>query len=85
MIFLFYVLVVVEVLDVEVIVIGINVVDYLGYFDCCFEFIEVFVNMVCFVIKVGVEGKFFKFEIFLLYLFKVNIICLGIEYGVDYS
>lgn len=46
MIFLLFVMVWVEVLEVLVIFFGVNVLDYFGYLDCCLEYIEVFQSMV---------------------------------------
>lgn len=84
-VFLFLVLGWVEVLDVDVIFIGVNVVDYFGYLDCCFEFIVVFEYLFNVVIKKGVEGRFLIIKVFLFILLKGEIICKGIEFGVDYS
>lgn len=85
MVFFLFVLGWVEVLDVCDIFIGVNVVDYFGYLDCCFEFVEVFECMVNLVIKVGVEGNGFCIQVLLQYLFKVQIIQVGVVCGVDYG
>lgn len=64
-VFFLLILVWVEVLGVCDIFIGVNVFDYLGYLDCCFEFIVGFVSFVELVIKVGVEGLCFVIYVFL--------------------
>lgn len=74
---LLLVLVWVEVLSVCDIFVGVNVVDYLGYFDCWLEYIVVFECMVNFVIKVGVEGGYLCVYVLLIDFFKVEIIVVG--------
>jgi 7-cyano-7-deazaguanine synthase len=74
-----------EVLEAEVIVAGVNAVDYSGYPDCRPEYIEAFQTMADLATKAGIEGRGVKIETPLLHLTKVEIINQGIELGVDYS
>lgn len=84
-IMLFVVLGWVEVLGVNDIFCGVNVVDYFGYLDCCFEFIVVFQILVNLVIKVGVEGVGIQVYVLLQFLSKVDIVCEGVCLGVDFG
>jgi len=74
-----------EVLDAEVIFIGVNAVDYSGYPDCRPEYIEAFQTMANLATKKGVEGHLIKIETPLIHLSKAEIIQKGIELGVDYA
>ncbi|MGD8978070.1 MAG: 7-cyano-7-deazaguanine synthase QueC [Gammaproteobacteria bacterium] len=74
-----------EVLDAEAIFIGVNAVDYSGYPDCRPEYIEAFRRMARLATKAGVEGASLAIETPLIRLSKAEIICSGIELGVDFS
>ncbi len=84
-IFLSYALALAEVKQANVIVIGVNAVDYSGYPDCRPEYIEAFTTMANLATKAGVEGHHIKIETPLLHLSKANIIRLGLEHGLDYA
>jgi 7-cyano-7-deazaguanine synthase len=75
-----------EVIEAQDIFIGVNAVDYSGYPDCRPEFLEAFERLANLATKAGVEGKS-KFTIHapLLHMTKAEIICTGIEAGVDFS
>ena len=73
-----------EVLDAEVIFIGVNAVDYSGYPDCRPEYIDAFQGMANLATKKGVEGQLIKIETPLIHLTKAEIIQKGSELGVDY-
>lgn len=65
--------------------IGVNAVDYSGYPDCRPEFIEAFERTANLATKAGVEGTLrFTVHAPLLRLSKSQIICRGIQLGVDY-
>ena len=74
-----------EVLDAEVIFIGVNAVDYSGYPDCRPEYIDAFQDMANLATKKGVEGQLIKIETPLIHLTKAEIIQKGSELGVDYA
>ncbi|MBP1625377.1 MAG: exsB protein [Acidobacteria bacterium] len=75
-----------EILNAQDIIIGVNAVDYSGYPDCRPEFLEAFERLANLATKAGVEGKSrFRIHAPLLHLSKAQIICAGIEAGVDYS
>lgn len=74
-----------EVLDADIIFIGVNAVDYSGYPDCRPEFIQAFEKMANLATRAGVEGRGVKIEAPLLHLSKRQIIELGMQLGVDYS
>ncbi len=74
-----------EVLNAEVIFIGVNAVDYSGYPDCRPEFIEAFRKLAALATKVGVEGQGVRVEAPLIHLTKAEIIRKGVELGVDYG
>ncbi|MGI6395269.1 MAG: 7-cyano-7-deazaguanine synthase QueC [bacterium] len=69
-----------ETLNATHIFIGVNSVDYSGYPDCSFEFIESFNKTVAIGTKQGVTV-----EAPLVHLSKKEIIELGMSIGVDYS
>jgi len=74
-----------EVLGAADIFIGVNAVDYSGYPDCRPEFIEAFQQLANLATKAGVEGSIeFHVRTPLLKMTKREIICRGIELGVDY-
>ncbi|MDR2862221.1 MAG: 7-cyano-7-deazaguanine synthase QueC [Syntrophobacterales bacterium] len=84
-IFLSYALAWAEVLKINDIFIGVNVVDYSGYPDCRPEFIEAFAKTANLAIKAAVEGEIMiSVRAPLMYLSKGEIIRLGQSLGVDY-
>jgi 7-cyano-7-deazaguanine synthase len=85
-IFLSFALAWAEVLGSSDIFIGVNALDYSGYPDCRPEFIEAFEKMANLATKAGVEGRqALKIHTPLIALSKAEIICKGIELGVDYA
>lgn len=74
-----------EVVDADVIFIGVNAVDYSGYPDCRPEYIDAFQSMANLATKKGVEGRLIKIETPLIYLSKAEIIQKGSDLGVDYA
>ena len=84
-IFLSYALAWAEVLEASDIFIGVNAIDYSGYPDCRPEYIEAFERMANLATKAGVEGKTrLRLHTPLIHLTKAEIICKGIELGIDY-
>ncbi len=73
-----------EVLGAAEIHLGVNAVDYSGYPDCRPEFIEAFAALARLATKAGVEGHPMRIEAPLLALSKADIICRGLELGLDY-
>src|SRR5664280_111523 len=85
-IFLSFALAWAEVLASSHIFIGVNALDYSGYPDCRPEFIEAFERMANLATKAGVEGRqALQIHTPLISLTKAEIICMGLELGVDYS
>jgi len=74
-----------EVLEAETIFIGVNAVDYSGYPDCRPEFIQAFEATARLATRAGVQGKSLSIATPLIDLSKAEIICRGIELGVDYG
>jgi 7-cyano-7-deazaguanine synthase len=79
-----------EVLGVEDLFIGVNVLDYSGYPDCRPEFIEAFERMANLATKAGVEGRSrFRIRTPLIRLSKAEIIAracaLGLDLGLTWS
>jgi 7-cyano-7-deazaguanine synthase len=74
-----------EVLGARDIFIGINALDYSGYPDCRPEFLDAFERVANLGTKAGVEGDRFCVRAPLLRLTKAEIICKGIELGVDFG
>ncbi|HMP04714.1 MAG TPA: 7-cyano-7-deazaguanine synthase QueC [Lacipirellulaceae bacterium] len=75
-----------EVLEAGDIYIGVNAVDFSGYPDCRGEFIAAFERLANLATKAGVEGAVqFRVKAPLLTMTKSEIICRGIELGVDYA
>lgn len=65
---------------------GVNAVDYSGYPDCRPEFIEAFTRLANLATKAGVEGRLrFAVHTPLIHMTKAQIICRGLELGVDYG
>lgn len=66
--------------------IGVNAVDYSGYPDCRPEFIAAFEKLANVATKAGVEETTrFRIHTPLIQLTKAEIICRGLELGVDYG
>jgi len=84
-VFLSYALGLAEVIEADVVFIGVNSVDYSGYPDCRPEFIAAFETMANLATKAGVEGHVMTIATPLIDLTKAQIIQKGIELGVDYS
>ena len=80
-IFLSYSLAWAEVLDVDDVYIGVNALDYSGYPDCRPEYIAAFQQMA----RLGTTRTGFSVHAPLVHLTKAQIICRGVELGVDYS
>jgi 7-cyano-7-deazaguanine synthase len=74
-----------EALDVRDIVIGVNALDYSGYPDCRPEFIAAFETLAQKATRAGVEGARFKVHTPLIQLSKAEIICRGVQLGLDYG
>ena len=85
-IFLAYALAWAEVLESSDIFIGVNSIDYSGYPDCRAEYIAAFERMANLATKAGVEGRtHLRIHTPLAQLNKTEIVCLGLEVGVDFS
>ena len=84
-IFLAYALAYAEVLDCNVIFIGVNAVDYSGYPDCRPEFIAAFEQTARLATRAGVEGNPVSIYTPLIQLSKAEIIEKGRQLDVDYS
>ncbi len=74
-----------EVVNAEVIFVGVNAVDYSGYPDCRPEYIKAFAAMAALATKSGVEQRPVRIEAPLINDSKADIIRKGIQHGVDYS
>lgn len=74
-----------EVLDAGIIYIGVNAIDYSGYPDCRPEFISAFQSLADVATKRAVGGQRIVIEAPLIDFTKAEIICRGIELGVDYA
>jgi 7-cyano-7-deazaguanine synthase len=85
-IFLAHALAWAEVLGLEDIFIGVNVLDWSGYPDCRGEYIEAFERMANLATKAGVEGRSrFRIHTPLIRLTKAQIVARGRELGVDFG
>lgn len=84
-IFLSFALAWAEVVDCQIIFIGVNALDYSGYPDCRPEFIEAFENMANLATKQSVEGVRIQIKTPLINMTKAEIIKKGLGHGVDYS
>ncbi|MEI6609497.1 MAG: 7-cyano-7-deazaguanine synthase QueC [Deltaproteobacteria bacterium] len=85
-IFLSYALAWAEVIGSSDIFIGVNALDYSGYPDCRPEYITAYEKMANLATKAGVEGnQKLKIHTPLIEMSKADIICQGIDLGVDYS
>lgn len=74
-----------EVTGARDIYIGANAVDYSGYPDCRPEFIAAFEQLANLATREGVDGDGFRIRAPLVDMSKAEIICTGIDLGVDYS
>src|SRR3954463_13156130 len=75
-----------EVVGAANLFLGVNAVDYSGYPDCRPEFIAEFEKLANLATKAGVEGSLeFHIRTPLIRMTKAEIICRGMELGVDYG
>ena len=74
-----------EVLGAAHIFIGVNAVDYSGYPDCRPEYIAAFQRLSQLATKTGVEGGSMTIHAPLIEMTKAEIICQGVDLGVDYA
>lgn len=74
-----------EVLDADIIYVGVNAVDYSGYPDCRPEYIAAFQQMANLALKRSVEGRPIEIRAPLLEMTKAAIVRRGTELGVDFS
>jgi 7-cyano-7-deazaguanine synthase len=85
-VFLSFALAWAEVLEASDIFIGVNALDYSGYPDCRPKYIAAYEQMANLATKAGVEGvQRLKIHTPLIQLTKAEIICKGIDLGVDYA
>ncbi|OGP84596.1 MAG: 7-cyano-7-deazaguanine synthase QueC [Deltaproteobacteria bacterium RBG_16_54_11] len=85
-IFLSYALAWAERLEAQDIFIGVTAIDYSGYPDCRPEYIKAFERMANLGLKAAVEGKMkIRIHAPLIKMTKGEIICRGMELGVDYG
>ena len=85
-IFLSFALAWAEVVEASDIFIGVNALDYSGYPDCRPEYISAYELMANLATKVSVEEhQRFKIHTPLIELTKAQIICWGVDLGVDYG
>ncbi len=74
-----------EVLEADIIFLGVNAVDYSGYPDCRPEYISSFEAMANLATRAGVEGNKLSIQAPLMDMTKGEIISAGTSLGVDYS
>lgn len=74
-----------EVIAAEVIVIGVNALDYSGYPDCRPEYLAAFERLATLATRAGVEGRPLRVFAPLVALSKADIIRRGLSLGVDYG
>lgn len=84
-IFLSYALAMAEIRNAEIIMLGVNSLDYSGYPDCRPEYVSAYEKMANLATKRAVEGQHLKIETPLLHLTKAEIIATGLKLGVDYA
>ena len=84
-IFLSFALAWAEVVNSQIIFIGVNALDYSGYPDCRPEFIEAFETMANLATKQSIEGNRIQIRTPLINMTKAEIITKGLSLGVDYS
>ena len=81
LIFLSVAMGVAEARDADVVVIGVNALDYSGYPDCRPEFVDSFRATAALALKRGVEGRPVTVETPLIDRTKADIVRLGVELG----
>jgi len=74
-----------EAVGAEDLVMGVNAIDYSGYPDCRPEFIRAFEALAALATKAGVGGSRFRVHTPLIALTKAEIICRGVELGLDFG
>lgn len=74
-----------EVMAADVIITGINAIDYSHYPDCRPKYAEAWQQLIALATKATVEGKTIQLYAPLLHLTKFQIIQKGLSLGVDYS
>ena len=75
-----------EVVEADQLFIGANAVDYSGYPDCRPAFLQTFEDLAALATVAGTErGIRYRVRAPLLEMSKAEIICRGLELGVDYS
>jgi len=74
-----------EVLDADMVFVGVNAVDYSGYPDCRPEYIAAFQRVADLATKRSVEGRPIRIRTPLIDLSKGEIVRRGIDLGVDYA
>ena len=74
-----------EVLEVNAIFIGANVVDYSGYPDCRPEYLQAYEVMANLATRAAVEGRRLAIHAPLVRMTKAQIILAGIDAGVDFG
>ncbi|MFL6581062.1 MAG: 7-cyano-7-deazaguanine synthase QueC [Burkholderiales bacterium] len=74
-----------EVLNANVIVIGVNAVDYSGYPDCRPEYLQAFERMANLATRSALEGRPLQILAPLVAMSKAQIILSGLEAGVDFA
>lgn len=85
-IFLSFALAWAETLSANDLFLGVNALDYSGYPDCRSEYIAAYQRMANLATKAGIEeGRSLVIHTPLLHLSKAQIICKGLELGLDYS
>jgi 7-cyano-7-deazaguanine synthase len=84
-IFLSFALAWAEVLGAGDIFLGVNALDYSGYPDCRPEYIAAFETLANLATKAGVEGRALRIHTPLIHMTKAEIICRGLELGVDFA
>ncbi|MDJ0929478.1 MAG: 7-cyano-7-deazaguanine synthase QueC [Gammaproteobacteria bacterium] len=84
-VFLAHALALAEVTGARSIYAGVNAVDYSGYPDCRPEYIAAFQALADLATKQSIEGERVEIRTPLISLSKAEIICAGVELGVDYA
>lgn len=74
-----------EVVGAEVIVIGVNALDYSGYPDCRPEYVAAFEHLASLATRAGVEGRPLRVLAPLQQMTKAEIVRLGMRLGLDYG
>jgi 7-cyano-7-deazaguanine synthase len=74
-----------EVLDADVIYVGVNAVDYSGYPDCRPEYVAAFQRLADLATKRAIEGKSIGIVAPLIKMTKGEIVRRGSELGVDFG